>query len=350
MSVQHGARLVFVDSLPRFEELVDTEILTPQTNNLPSDVPDDVLIDRDLEESLTKPLIVNLKNKLEYSGDPFLTETLQECIKNALQSQKKVLLFLNRKGVAKRLQCSDCGHLPQCGSCGNLPTVRLDDLVCDRCGMEMWIPKNCPSCGKPKIALKGIGGAKVASLLQENFPEHTVQRVEKGSVGNLDADILVVTEYFFSSCISLFEGKRFGLIADLGADIHLNGSGFRGAEMTARKLYRLIQYAERQKAECIIQTWLPDIVEPMLNLQAFVKTELALRKEYELPPYTTRITLEGLPLTDLPEDLVPLFTSRKNLLEFKTNTQNPTPPNFLSISDKAKIIHDGPYVNFESTP
>jgi primosomal protein N' len=335
---QHGAQILFLDSLPRFEEI------TPSME----------LFSRNPEEHAGSEALtlLSLKDRLEYSGDPFLTETLLESTKTALQSGKKVLLFLNRKGVAKRLQCGDCGHLPLCGTCGSLPVVRLDDLICERCLTEMWIPKVCPACGHDKMKLRGIGGAKIASILKEKFPNYSVGRIEKGAVEHEDADVVIVTEYFFSWKTDLFEEKRFGLIADLCADIHVNMGGFRGAENTARKIERLRAYALRQKAACIIQTYLPDLIRPMFDLHHFVKTELKLREEYNLPPYATRAILEGAKTEDLPEELKPLFKPRGDTLEYRfpSGHRPPATDKLLLLSDKIKLILDGPYGNHESPP
>ena len=343
---QHGAKLIFLDNLPRLEEIRSVETLS---TFLPSTSP---------------PLVLSLKDKLEYTGDPLITETLLEEVKKALQSQKKVLLFLNRKGVAKRLQCSACGHLPLCGTCGNTPTVRLDDLVCDRCGTEMWIPKNCPHCGKPKIGLKGIGGAKIEDILKSKFPDSSIGRIEKGSLMNTASDIIIATEYFFSSYLPLFAPQEYGLVVDLAADVGLHGSDFRASENTARKIHRLIDFGKRQRADVIIQTWLPDTVKPMLDLPRFIKDELAQREKYRLPPYATRVVLEKAKLEDLPEELKSLFVERHEILETRfplpptssilttSSTPHPAPsiPPLTALPDSIKIQHDGPYVNHDRTP
>ncbi len=333
LASQHGAKLIFLDNLPRLEEIADSLPLpTPSTPSY--------------------PLILSLRDRLEYTGDPLITETLLEEVKKALQSQKKVLLFLNRKGVAKRLQCSACGHLPLCGTCGNTPTVRLDDLVCDRCGTEMWIPKNCPHCGKPKIGLKGIGGAKIEDILKSKFPETSIGRIEKGSSTNTGGDIVIATEYFFSSYLPLFAPQEYGLVVDLAADVGLHGSDFRASENTARKIHRLLNFGKRQHADVIIQTWLPDTLKPMFDLPRFIKDELAQREKYRLPPYATRIVLEKAKPDDLSKELQSLFTERHEIFEARLPITPSTPsyPFLTSLPDSIKIQHDGPYVNHDRTP
>jgi primosomal protein N' (replication factor Y) len=286
--------------------------------------------------------VVNLGSADEITNEPLLSESVISGIEKALHSQKKVLLYLNRKGVAKRLQCGKCGHVPLCGTCGHVPAVRHDDLVCGNCQTEMWIPAQCPACGKPKLALRGIGGTKILSTLERLFPEASLGQIEKGKVERPDADIVIATEYFFSSYRQPFGSKHFGLVADLAADIALHASNFRGAEETARKLHRLISFAHRQGAEVLVQTWLPEVLRPMLDLPSFIASELDIRKRYTLPPFSARIILTNAKLDDLPPELKDIAHERDDAIEI-TAYGRVADPSLRTLPDTIKIHYDGPY-------
>ncbi len=324
----HGANVVFFDSLPRLEEL-STSPLVATTER-----PDD-------------SVVINLGSSDELTNEALLSDSVIFSIESALQSHKKVLLFLNRKGVAKRLQCGKCGHVPLCGTCGHVPMVRHDDLVCANCQTEMWIPAQCPSCGKPKLALRGIGGTKMATTLQKLFPTAAIGQIEKGNVQNPEADLVVATEYFFSSYLEPFSSKRFGLVVDLAADICLHASDFRGAEETARKLHRLVNFAERQGAQVLIQTWLPEVVRPMLDLPAFVAAELETRKRYQLPPYAARFILHEAKLEDLGAELKEHALERNDTIEL-SSYERVADPSLRLLPDNIKIQYDGPYAQSSS--
>ncbi len=269
LAEQHGAQLIALDALPRPED-VDGSVAT-----MWAPWPSATLID------MTKP---------QERGDVGLvSSTLQEEIKTALQSQESVLLLFNRKGVAKRLQCKACGHIPLCGTCDNLPTVRQGDLACVRCGAEMWVPKTCPACGAAKLGLRGIGGAKLEADLRRIFPQATVTRVEKGAQG-ASGDIVLATEYYFSSVARPF-GRRFGLTADVMADVGLVGSDFRSTERVARRIARLRALAAESGGTCIVQTYSRDAVLPLCDSEIFVANELVTRKTYGLPPFATIISV-----------------------------------------------------------
>lgn len=266
LAEQTKAAYVSVDTLPRVEDAGEGSWLTPYT--------------------LPEPLFVSLKNREEKTPHPLLTASLLEAIKSASQSQKRVLLFLNRKKAAKRIQCKACGQVPLCGTCGNLPTVRANDLLCERCGTEMWIPETCPLCGKPKLTLVGVGGEKVAFDLQELFPELSVHTVEKDNDHAwLTANIVIATEHVFANLISPFVRSHFGLVADLMADLPVSGVNFRATEHTSRQLLRLLFFAKREQASCIIQTWLPDRLPSLVAPTFVLEEELRIRRAYMLPPF-----------------------------------------------------------------
>lgn len=260
---QHNARLINCDHFPRVEN-ESAKIIRP------------LLVPSDLIRT------IDLNDKQEWSGQPMVSESLVLAIHEALQSGQKVLCSYNRKGVAKRLQCANCGHLPKCGTCGALPTIRLTDLICPICATEMWPPKTCPACGSTKLKNQGLGNEKIADGLHQLFPDASVAILEKGqAVPN--SQILVATEYYFAGVHEPFSKKQFGLVAELCFDHHLSGN-FRAREQAGRKLFRLMHLARQQRAKCLVQTWSPNEVELMLDPIAFLKDESALRKRYHLPP------------------------------------------------------------------
>ncbi|MEK7632315.1 MAG: hypothetical protein AAB473_00810 [Patescibacteria group bacterium] len=250
----------------------------------------------------TDPALVDVVHKGENSPYPLMSQTLLESIKLALQSQKRVLLSFNRKGVAKRMECKACGHVPFCGTCGSLPMVRLDDLLCTACGTEMWRPTTCPACGSPKIGLKSIGGAKIADDLHKAFPEATIGHIQKGRIDH-NANIILATEFFFSSVIEPFATYNFGVVAEILGDLSFTPGDYRGAEITARKIARLRHLAYREHAECIIQTLTRDRLQSLLGAEYVNRVELEARKKYSLPPFGIVVEFEGETKETLPIEI-----------------------------------------------
>ncbi len=282
--------------------------------------------------------LIDVAHKGENSPYPLISQTLLESIKLALQSQKKVLLSFNRKGVAKRMECRACGHVPFCGTCGSLPMVRLDDLLCTACGTEMWRPTTCPACGSPKIGLKSIGGAKIADDLHKAFPEVTIGHIQKGQIDR-GVDIVLATEFFFSSVIEPFAAYSFGVIAEILGDLAFTPGDYRGAEMTARKIARLRHLASRENAECIVQTLTRDRLQSLLGAEYVNCVEREARKKYSLPPFGVVVEFEGATRESLPADITTRIVDRGEKLVAKIDRETfivwqklfPTIPDSIKI-------------------
>lgn len=269
-ATQHEAIFATTDVLPRPEEFAAFP------NQVWTDLPQPVEA-------------IDLRSPLHRSDYAMLTMPLLEGIKTALQSQKKVILFYNRKGIAKRAQCRKCSTVLVC-DCGLPYGINDEGLYCGRCGTKRPVPDACPSCNDGVVGLRGIGNVHIEKSLQELFPHATVGRVEKGHARD-DAQILLVTEYFFSSVSTPFARKEFGLVADLAADLSLHPDDFRSGEATARKLQRLRWFAHQQGAVCMAQSWLPDETRALVNAKTFLTEETAIRNKYGLPPKRAVITV-----------------------------------------------------------
>ncbi len=270
-AAQHNALFVTTDFLPRPEELATFELSS--------------------FSPAAEPIMVDLRKPDEQTDTQLLSETLLAEVNKALQSQKKVLLFYNRKGVAKRVVCSSCCAMVICPTCGNVPSIRPPTAHCLRCGHVWPIPEKCGACTTGHLNLKGIGNAHLEKALIALFPTYSVGRVEKNHTEGKNAQIQLVTEYFFSSLVLPFGPKEYGLVADLAADLSLNPENFRAEEETARKLHRLTSFGKQQNATVLIQTWLPDLIDEMRNAETWLNNETTTRQSYGLPPFAAQVTV-----------------------------------------------------------
>lgn len=270
LAEEHSARLYACDPLPRPEETTTHTLVTapPATCT-----------------------VIDLKNPEENSDVPLVASSTLAAIKSALQSGKKVLLFLNRKGVAKRAQCRNCHTVLTCHSCGAPWGAGTNDLLaCPRCRATAALPEACPSCEHGRVSLRGIGNAHVEASLAAALPGVRIARVEKG-VTTAEADVILATEYYWTSVHTPFAPKQFGLVAELCLDLTQRLDDFRSSEHTARALHRLAHLAQQQSAPCIVQTFLAPPAEAMRDASAFLTEERSLRTAYHLPPASAFITV-----------------------------------------------------------
>ena len=234
--------------------------------------------------------VVDLTADDQITTAPFLSHTLQQTIQSTLTQKKRAIVLYNKKGYAKRLLCKDCGHIPFCVSCGAVPKLRENDLLCPVCHVEMWIPAQCPSCGGEDLRPRGIGNKRLLKTWQNIFPDAKIAIVDKGEHRRLNADILLVTEFFFESLTCAFQKWHAGVVADACADLHMSHDADAGLQ-TASRLHRLALFAAQQQAPCIVQTWTPTLINPMTDAPAFIKQERQTRITYQLPPFSYRVAI-----------------------------------------------------------
>lgn len=265
LAKQHCAHYIETGSAPRVEQAFsEMEIILDPTQK-------------------NSPVVINMRAPEEKTKTPLISETLLRSISTTLTEKKQILLVYNKKGVAKCLQCGACGKIPLCGTCGGAPIIRVDDMICGLCSSEMWIPKICPSCLKPNLHERGIGNARLEQRLRAMFTNAKISVIDKKTNGDAKADILLVTEYYFQAIYKPFSKIQFGLVADICVDININ-STFVGCETTMQKIHRLVEFANHQKADCLIQTWSLETVKPMLDIRSYLQNELKTREIYRLFP------------------------------------------------------------------
>ena len=106
-----------------------------------------------------------------------------------LAEGEQIILFLNRRGFARSLQCGDCGHVCECRHCAIPLTYHRSEerLICHICGHQAIPPKKCPECGDPSIRFQGYGTEQVEGILQKVFPQARLARIDADSMRRKNA-------------------------------------------------------------------------------------------------------------------------------------------------------------------
>ncbi len=213
-----------------------------------------------------------------------LSKYLEDCIAQALDSRKKILLFLNRRGFATFAACRNCGAVLRCPRC-NINLVyyfKNNVLNCRYCNFKMEPPKICPNCNSAYIRYLGTGTEKIESEISRIFPAAKVAMIDgEEGVNITDVDIFISTASVIKK-----EDYKFDLIGVLSIDNTLNRVDLRSTEKAFGLLSGLVALS---KGKVIIQTSLPKhyclrAIESN-NVNIFYDEELALRKQLEFPPY-----------------------------------------------------------------
>ncbi len=234
--------------------------------------------------------------------DEGLSEELIAAIKEALDQNHQVLVFLNRRGFAPTMTCHDCGWIAHCSHCEARLTVHREPphLHCHHCDRQQSIPRQCPDCRSNQLLLLGQGTERSESALQRLFPETRILRVDRDTTQRKAAMHNIVNEVNQGGAMVLVgtqmlaKGHHFPnvtLVAILDADAGLFSTDFRGPERMGQLLIQVAGRAGRanKPGRVYIQTRFPE--HPMLNTlvyrgyHPFAQDLLAERQQLRLPPY-----------------------------------------------------------------
>jgi len=210
--------------------------------------------------------LVDLNQHPAYDG---LSQPLLKAIEENLHAGGQVLIFLNRRGFAPTLICSNCGHIAECRRCDARMTVHAGDpkLLCHHCGASRPIEASCPDCEGPFRPL-GHGTERLEESLVQQFPDRTITRIDSDSTRLKDtmnkalalategeAQILVGTQM-------LSKGHHFPkltLVGVVNADQGLFGTDFRSSERLSQGLIQVAGRSgrEQRQGQVIVQTAFP---------------------------------------------------------------------------------------------
>lgn len=227
---------------------------------------------------------------------------LIERITVALQNDKQVILFQNRRGYSPFIECPSCGWIAKCKSCDVSLTLHKKDgkLHCHYCGYTEPNPKCCPACAETDIKPKGFGTERIEDELTTLFPDEKVIR--------LDTDNTTSRHSFEKKLSDFAEGKasilvgtqmvskgldfaNVSLVGIMNADNMLHFPDFRAHERTFQMLSQVAGRAGRKgdRGTVILQTSSPD--SPVIEMveqndyKTFYEIQSEERQIFNYPPY-----------------------------------------------------------------
>lgn len=271
-----------------------------------------VLPDRVTPSADPELILVDMSEPDQADFDhPSLSRTLVNELAGVISRGEQAMLFLNRRGLAPFLLCSDCRYLMPCPNCSVTLTFHADQkAVCHYCGHKQTPPVNCPDCGSGKFGPVGRGTQGVEQTLQQLFPNTVVDRLDRDALGKRGAlediyrrmdsgktTILVGTQM-------LAKGHDFPgvtLAGILNAEQALDLPDFRSAERTFQIITQVSGRAGRgeRPGKVVIQTYTPEHYAITTSIsgdqESFYRAEIESRKMLGYPPFGRmgRIIFDG---------------------------------------------------------
>ena len=221
-----------------------------------------------------------------------------------LDAGNQVLAFINRRGYAPVLLCSDCGWQAGCDHCDvKLTYHRLPrQLRCHHCDRRRPIPAECPACGANDFVLVGTGTQRTEEALRARHPGVPLYRIDRDttrSTRRLESDLAAIAEGKPAILVGtqmLAKGHhlpKVTLVAVLDADGGFLSPDFRAPERTAQLIVQVAGRAGRgdRPGEVWIQTYDPENANLRALIEAgypgFVESERRRRECALMPPFVS---------------------------------------------------------------
>lgn len=241
-------------------------------------------------------------------GKVMISPQLQEAMQKALDADKQVILFQNRRGYNPYLICGTCGFIPQCTHCDVSLTLHKfsNKLHCHYCGSTYPKLISCPACGSNNWLEKNFGTEKIEEQLETEFPNNKIARMDVDSVRGKTAhdnlirlfeqhrlDILVGTQMVVKG----LDFDNVSLVGILDADGLLSFADFRVNERAFQLMEQVSGRAGRKNAQGKVVIQATNIKHPVLQLvqqhdyKQFYQYEIVHRQESFYPPYSRIVLL-----------------------------------------------------------
>ncbi|CAB4242399.1 Primosomal protein N' [Methylacidimicrobium sp. AP8] len=239
---------------------------------------------------------------------PWLSRELREELGKRLARGEQAILYINRRGYARVLQCAGCGAVRECPDCSVALTYHraAGRLRCHFCGHHEPYPEACSACSGKRFDLLGTGTERVVESVEQAFPSARVLRMDSDSMsrkGSLSEALAAFAARRFDILVGtqmVAKGLHFPgvtLVGIIQIDGLLHMPDFRSAE---RAFQQLVQVAGRsgrgeERGVVLIQTRCP--VHPAIQFarhhdyRGFAEQDLEFRTSLGYPPALRLILL-----------------------------------------------------------
>ena len=237
-----------------------------------------------------------------------LSPQLKEAVEKTVANGRQVILFQNRRGYSPYLICGTCGYLPQCKNCDVTLTLHKysNKLHCHYCGTTYPKIVECPACGTVSWIEKNFGTEKIEEMLETEFPNLRVARMDVDSVKGKTAhdsliklfeqqriDVLVGTQMVVKG----LDFEKVSLVGILDADGLLSFADFRVNERAFQLMEQVSGRAGRkeERGKVLIQT--TQVNHPVLQFvqqhdyKKMYEYELENRRQFFYPPFSRIIQI-----------------------------------------------------------
>jgi len=224
---------------------------------------------------------IELVNISEYSKNRMLSPVFIELLRRGIKSQKKIIIFWNKRGFTRAVVCSNCGQIFKCKRCSAALRLILGSRegICPYCQSKEVLPKICNFCNNGYFKSVGYGIERLEANLRNIFPE---VKIDNWQNQNIDSQIVLSTSQVLGYLDQL---DRFDLGFCLDADYSVSRIDYNVAFNTFVYLKKISLFL---KGKLYVFTsnqgyYLFSYLNK--DWKDFYEAELKLRKSLNLPPF-----------------------------------------------------------------
>ena len=257
-------------------------------------------------------VIIDVRNDPQIRKGSAIGRALYQAIRQALDDEGQVILFLNLRGHSPVLWCRACGNSVKCPHCDVTLTWHKDRNValCHSCDFHQPPPTYCPACGQAGMQFLGIGTQRLEAEVRARFPDATCLRMDSDAMrkpGSHDEAL----ERFRKGEVQILLGTQMiakgldfpnvTLVGVVAADTLLHQPDMRASERTFQLISQVAGRTGRSDrgGRVLVQTSCP--AEPAIvkaahhDFLGFAEQELKHRREMLAPPFyhIARVILRG---------------------------------------------------------
>ncbi|WP_166830847.1 replication restart helicase PriA [Thalassoroseus pseudoceratinae] len=257
-------------------------------------------------------VLVDIRNDPRIGKGAAIGRALDHAIRQAIEDDGQVILFLNLRGFSPVFWCRACGESVTCPNCDVTLTWHRDKAaaMCHSCEYTCDPPSQCPACGDAGIRHVGVGTQRLEAEVKARYPEWNCLRMDSDSMrgrGSHDEAL----EKFRSGEVQILLGTQMiakgldfpnvTLVGVIAADTMLHQPDMRASERTFQLIAQVAGRTGRSErgGRVLVQTAMP--AEPSIQFAAkhdyigFTTQELSQRRAIRVPPYRrlARVIVRG---------------------------------------------------------
>ncbi len=265
------------------------------------------------ENSIIKLDLVDLKKEKEDGNSSIFSKTLKNEIKNSIERDKKIILYVNRRGFSPILLCNNCGYIDKCPRCDIPLNIHKSNnteytymLCCHHCDyMKNINGLICNNCQNRNVKFYGFGTQyikeeieKIFSLKSKNIfildKDYKINNLDYSYadeiykiLNNKNIKVIIGTQLIVKG----WDLKDVNLIGILSADLDFSFPDYKGYEDSYQKLSQLIGRVGRvgSSGSVILQTYdLNNKIIDLLknnNYMDLYNYEIINREKFKYPPF-----------------------------------------------------------------